>query len=1123
MVKNTYVKVEKSHLFIKLLACLLSILFIMSFLKTGSLTSVADTVTFDGETSIYIDVSACSWALDDSAVPSIFLHGDNNMSWTNAVRVSNGIYSVTPPMGKYYTIEYERKTESGTYNRQTNIPLSEGNNILKVNSNFEFGSWDTYIPPKTIYNADLGSSITNEIGTDQGNLLPINAQFFDYYTDSEVENGWRNYTYQNSHGDWEPYHEINKAIAALSSDSGWKYPLYFGNFWHKPDGWTGSSTSNYNNESNMEQGGYLTNFSNWVNNSAGWDENAHYKYSVLGLTDSELEDNMMKMKGNNGTLDFAAPYFDSEWLTKGSVNGTGTALGTVVNSQFPMRVTEKNGDVYYEFWNYDFDKGESKDNVYFTGYESGNLVLEYGYGSDYAVYDASENYGGDPDHPGFFPFDTNESDAENFGFGMRLDFDFNVGKNGKTESGKAMLFEFEGDDDVWVYIDGKLVLDMGGVHKKAKGSINFNAKTATIETGTRSLVSGEESTNTYTTSFDWFDNLDNTATHTITVFYMERGMVESNLKLGFSITPVGNKFIVDKTVETEEVNAGLQDAVKTADDSFRLKHQVSETENGTYTIIDNYRSYDYQKDNEITKKYPTGGYYSLEDGASATFTDMFTTGHWFSISEDLKDKILEYKPSWIVRDLKTGVTIDTGTTTDSNFQFLTTSEKSTVSTQLQLSYVNTPKVRDVSFTKVLKNYNDNVLSDDKTDFNGTFTVSLDGGETYSPYPLQYKISGSEDTYALTSEGKLNDSAQLRVGRTITFTGIPVNAKIKFIEDEVDGFYYVDIEGYSSNVELESAQKGGILTVIDSEVISDNSAIVTNKKDAPLPTTAVFTAFKTLNGGTKDFAALGQVIEFENGFQFELYEVDDLLTELNSDMTPIDTKSNDKDGNINFDEISYYFKDVGSHYYVIKEVVGDNAWINYDAKIYRVKVEVIDNETDLSTVVTYYNADGKSSEANNVVFENTTKEGSITINKKDGKVGLKDAKFTLQYADDEWNPTLEFNFEATTDDNGKAEFVNLPIGNYILTEVETSEGHMLLREPILITIPLEYKAGDIISGTAMTEDGVAFDLTYDIINNQFIDMPTAGGIGIHWYYMGGAIILLASIPLFMQLYKKNKKA
>ena len=142
MVKNTYVKVEKSHLFIKLMACLLSILFIMSFLKTGSLTSVADTVTFDGETSIYIDVSACSWALDDSAVPSIFLHGDNNMSWTNAVRVSNGIYSVTPPMGKYYTIEYERKTESGSYNRQTNISLSSGKNILKVNSNFEFGSWD---------------------------------------------------------------------------------------------------------------------------------------------------------------------------------------------------------------------------------------------------------------------------------------------------------------------------------------------------------------------------------------------------------------------------------------------------------------------------------------------------------------------------------------------------------------------------------------------------------------------------------------------------------------------------------------------------------------------------------------------------------------------------------------------------------------------------------------------------------------------------------------------------------------------------------------------------------------------------------------------------------------------
>lgn len=489
------------------------------------------------------------------------------------------------------------------------------------------------------------SGVKNHSSTTE--LLKVKSTFFDYYNDEEVDGTWRDSLtgfYRtvksgNTSHNREPYEKFNRAIGQYVNgvnNSAWKTPLYFGDFntdksGPQPDGYQGYGVSN------------LKKFFSVPNNSNATSSTVYG--SVAGLADVLLNSNK-KLSKNNVTM----PYFDEDWLVD---NG----YGTVVHSDFPMRKTTKNGQDYYEF-----NSNNGEDNVYFDNYDkagSGGLTMNYGTGDNYKIYDSLSGFSTEGNGVGFFPFDRQSDHQKNgydYGFGMRLDLDFTLGANGKT-NGQDTVFNFSGDDDLWVYLDGVLVLDMGGDHKKSNGCINFstlksyvNNIDTTYQGSDLVYKSGSATVDgtTYGYSADFptlfsddttrsgsskFNNNNVNAHHTLTVFYMERGMIESNLKVGFNFEPITDSLDVTKKVDASGVNSKLQSAVKNADDfGFAIKENNADVSNKKYKYTSNGTQYNAKTN---------GNTATLADDESASFNSQFTVGSQLTVTEgDPKETIV---------------------------------------------------------------------------------------------------------------------------------------------------------------------------------------------------------------------------------------------------------------------------------------------------------------------------------------------------------------------------------------------------------------------------------------------------------------------------------------------------
>ncbi|MCI7211725.1 MAG: fibro-slime domain-containing protein [Ruminococcus bromii] len=778
--------------------------------------SVGAVAQFTEGEKIYLDLSAfTSWKEPNATFKAQFYYYDtgsavNGMS--DAVKVDDNTYYVTVPNAYCGYVEFKRYSADGGQLWNTSAKLSNKgtNNAYKVKDWNNSAEWSVYsgdppTPAKKIYDAVASDAIKNN-----SNLYTINTTFYDYYTDNEVNNGWRKYSQidsnkgtsyeshgKNSAGQADPYTKLNTALANYAKTNGVKRPLYFGVFYNVND-----------NTSTDPFGATLYNFSNWVNNSSRL---GSYYNSVVGLSGRTLtSDKKIRYYNNDGTnaadheTDDGAtmPLFDADWLTTNN-------FATIVNSEFPMRKTTQNNVPYYGF------DSAAKDTIWFSGYGSDTLTTNYGNQDTDCVYDAVSNFGGGSNGVGFFPFDasitnggTTKNNANDYGFGMRTDIEFNVGKDGKI-NGVDQVFNFTGDDDLWVYIDGKLVLDLGGAHKKAEGSIDFSTKTVTVRTGTKSVNNV-----TRNTSFE-FDNQDPSKTHTLTMFYMERGMIESNLKFGFNFSPVGNQFTTENHVDTANVNEGLKSAVAAAD-TFTYTHKTngSASANKTYT---------HSKDG--SKSTNSNGQYVVNDSERAAFADQFTVGNSFNVNESYTSN-LQYDTTYKVTDQKTGALISSGTGTGTgDFDFKTTDTAKFAKTDILLSYTNTPKVGDVDVKKIVQNEAGTEITSDTTEFDATVEVSLNGTD-YARYPLQYTVDNDSTVYTLTSGGKLADGAKLKAGRTLHFEGLPIGAKVKVTEDTV--------AKYDTTVQVTGGTSQATSSA-DVAVADTNQTITfTNKKQATTP-------------------------------------------------------------------------------------------------------------------------------------------------------------------------------------------------------------------------------------------------------------------------------------------------
>lgn len=199
---------------------------------------------------------------------------------------------------------------------------------------------------------------------------------------------------------------------------------------------------------------------------------------------------------------------------------------------------------------------------------------------------ANDNETGDPGTKGYYPFNpTNPADTEKYKivncFGTRFDIEFYMTSDG-TLNGEDLNFSFTGDDDVWVYIDGILALDLGGSHNKASGSINLANKTYTLASGhyngtyqsSYKYYSGlgpnkanyVSTSSTKALNSELIASLQNTdKAHTLTVFYLERGTFDSNFSMSYML-PTTSKLTIEEEIDVTDVNPGLQaDTLKVAD------------------------------------------------------------------------------------------------------------------------------------------------------------------------------------------------------------------------------------------------------------------------------------------------------------------------------------------------------------------------------------------------------------------------------------------------------------------------------------------------------------------------------------------------------------------------------
>lgn len=362
-------------------------------------------------------------------------------------------------------------------------------------------SWTKF---SEIGNVDYNAVVENSFSNNP-NIVGVDATYFDYWSDMEQEKGYLQCQGNgNMYDYWYQFDNFNSYISNIASNykSDWKYPLYFGNM-YKGNEHYGTFETHAKGLTNINN--YDDNYYYAVNNSNGmkWG-GGNYNQSLQGLMYNKLDS-----KGNLQIINgVKAPYFDTEALSTAIYNDKRVA--NVYKSSFPFRTTTDSEGVT----TYEFTSKNAADNIYFTWNGLTPTKINYGAGKDYGISDDLKKFGGESNGYGIFPFNNTSNTSSgkgtnanlDYGFGIRLDIDFRVPKDGLLADDKPATFNFSGDDDLWVYIgedstgaDAELALDLGGDHKEASGSINFNTMKATADNVFADYSSSSSSSSTTVT------------------------------------------------------------------------------------------------------------------------------------------------------------------------------------------------------------------------------------------------------------------------------------------------------------------------------------------------------------------------------------------------------------------------------------------------------------------------------------------------------------------------------------------------------------------------------------------------------------------------------------------------
>lgn len=1106
-----------------------------------------------------------------------------------------------------------------------------------------------------IDNVNYGAVIENSF-KDNPNIVGVDATYFDYWSDMEQANGYLQCQgNDNMYDYWYQFDNFNNYISkiALPHKSDWKYPLYFGNM-YKGEEHKKTFTDHAGGLTNIND--YDDNYYYAVNNANGmaWG-NGNYNQSLQGLMYNRL-DSKGDLQVINGVK---APYFDAEALSTAKYNGAKVA--NVYKSSFPFRTTtDPDGVTTYEF-----TSKKATDNIYFTWDGLTPTKINYGAGEQFGIHDDLGKFGGTENGYGVFPFNNTQNTSTgkgtnynlNYGFGVRLDIDFRVPKDGLLADNKPATFNFSGDDDLWVYIgedstgaNAELALDLGGDHKEASGSINFNTMKATandvfadyspsssstkatvpddefwVKTGdyTEFCLNVRQDTNVgeqnddgyfvkpYETSDGFYkfkkdqlgentevdfckwkkvsngtlianltltdlygkmwngdgteytaevwlhpiirkavtkeinggNKLDPNKTYHMVVFYMERGEAESNFSVNFTMTPANNDLKVTKALDTGDVVSEISDDLK-ANEAFdyTIKENDKDTSGKSYKLT--------KSDGSTSTEPLSNSGLKLKDGYMADFDNSFKTGNKMKVNESTNSSKLTYTTNWELVNNRVGSTIDSGSTTNSEFKLVDDKDDSAYA-QLQLNYTNSIVTAPLEISK------DVVGEDGKTDYDTsqqfTFAIALDfdgSGSTYDykTYPLEYQLKEdcASDYSSTAYRTPLDGSFTIKKGESIKLLNIPVGATYKITEKRVIGYvpYKVGDQPFDDG------------TLVGTLAETGNALNFINKVN---PTNIAISVNKTLDGQAYSGSKFVYTLTGLESMDTTKPDADGKPIKTNSAKTiSTNLETPDASGKVEFKNLKLVT--AGVYRFKITEALaeGENASdYKMDTNTWLAEIELSENgkvtapkyikvsssdikdKTD-AELAEYFN-DSTSVKENEALFANETTHGRATVNKKNQTGGnVSDTEFAVMkvsrediFTADDINTIIKdatmktHMVSKTTDSNGQAVFDKLTIfkdgqGEFTKTNGKvvwnkSSDNYITGTSTSQTYCLFEYKPSDgytpnyTLSYFTLPVEG-NYNVTYNYVDGA-ITMPQASGDSMNGYVVHGLSVAGLAVTMF----------
>lgn len=1106
-----------------------------------------------------------------------------------------------------------------------------------------------------IDNVNYGAVVENSF-KDNPNIVGVDATYFDYWSDMEQANGYLQCQgNDNMYDYWYQFDNFNNYISkiALPHKSDWKYPLYFGNMYRGGEHYETFKT-NAGGLTNIND--YNDNYYYAVNNANGmaWG-NGNYNQSLQGLMYNRL-DSKGDLQVINGVK---APYFDAEALSTATYNDKRVA--NVYKSSFPFRTTtDPDGVTTYEFTSKD-----ATDNIYFTWDGLTPTKINYGAGEQFGVHDDLGKFGGTENGYGVFPFNNTQNTSTgkgtnynlNYGFGVRLDIDFRVPKDGLLADNKPATFNFSGDDDLWVYIgedstgaNAELALDLGGDHKEASGSINFNTMKATADDVFADYSSSSSSTKAtvpkdefwvktgdyasfclnvwqdpsvakynvdgyfvdpYETSDGFYkfkkdqlgentevnfckwknigtggtlkanltltdlygkmwngdgteytaevwlhpiirkavtkeinggNKLDPNKTYHMVVFYMERGEAESNFTVNFTMTPANNDLKVTKALDTGDVVSEISDDLK-ANETFdyTIKENGKDTSGKSYKLT--------KSDETTSSETLSNSGFTLKDNYIADFDNSFKTGNDMTVDESTDSSKLKYTTNWELVNNRVGSTIDSGSTTNSEFKLVDDKDDSAYA-QLQLDYTNKIVTAPLEISKNVVNEDGETDYDTNQQFTFAIALDFDGDDStydYKTYPLEYQLKekGASDYSSTAYRTPLDGSFTIKKGESIKLLNIPVGATYKITEKRVIGYvpYKVGDQNFNG-------------TFVGTLAEAENALNFINKVN---PTNIAISVNKTLDGQAYSGSKFVYTLTGLESMDTTKPDADGKPIKTNSAKTiSTNLETPDKNGKVEFKNLKLVT--AGVYRFKITEALAEgenasdykmdtNTWLaeielSENGKVtapkyIKVSSSAIKDKTD-AELAGYFN-DPTSVKENEAEFKNETTHGSATVNKKNQTGGnVSDTEFAVMkvsdkdiFTADDINTIINDASMKThmvskkTDSNGQAVFDNLTIfkdgqgeftktnGNVVWTD--SSDNYISGTSTYQTYCLFEYKPSEgytpnyTLSYFTLPVEG-KYDVTYDYVDGA-ITMPQASGDGMNGYVVLGLSVAGLAVTMF----------